>query len=112
MYGRYKDRGLVVMAFPCNQFGQQEPDSEAVIQKYVQENFGVTFPMFSKVEVNGPNTHPVYSFMKNQGDGVQFAADIEWNFVKFVVNRDGEVVKRLPSSFDRSVLEEVIESLL
>jgi len=102
----------VVLAFPCNQFGRQEPDSEAVIKKYVTENFGVTFPMMSKVEVNGPNVHPVFSYMKNQGDGAEFSADIEWNFVKFVVNRDGEVVKRMASAFDRTALEDVIESYL
>lgn len=100
------------MAFPCNQFGRQEPESEAYINKYVKDNFDVTFSMFSKIEVNGLNTHPVYEYIKNQGDGMEFAADIEWNFVKFVINRDGEVVKRFPSPFDRAALEQEIELLL
>mmetsp|Transcript_46897 Transcript_46897/g.89543 ORF Transcript_46897/g.89543 Transcript_46897/m.89543 type:complete len:99 (+) Transcript_46897:595-891(+) len=98
------------MAFPSNQFGMQEPDSEAQILNFVKNDFGVTFPMFSKVEVNGLNTHPVYSYIKNSGP--QFAADIEWNFVKFLINREGEVVGRFASPFDRNALEEAIEPLL
>jgi len=110
LYGRYKDQGLVVMGFPSNQFGNQEPEDEAAISTFVVDTFGVSFPMFSKVEVNGLNTHPVYEFIKGQGP--EFAADVEWNFVKFVVDRNGDVVKRLPSPFDRVELEAVIERLL
>jgi len=110
LYGRYKDQGLVVMGFPSNQFGNQEPEDEASIKKFVTENFGVSFPMFSKVEVNGLNTHPVYEFLK--GGSPQFGAEVEWNFVKFVVDRNGNVVRRFKSPFDRVELETEIEALL
>jgi len=110
LYGKYKERGLVVMAFPCNQFGRQEPDNQAGIKKYVTETFGVTFPMFAKLDVNGANTHPVYAFIKEAG--AEYAQDIEWNFVKFLVDREGRVVKRFKSSFDRAAIEEAVEQYL
>jgi len=98
------------MGFPCNQFGGQEPANEAGIKDYVSETFGVTFPMFSKVDVNGANAHPVYAYIKEAGP--DYAVDVEWNFVKFLVDREGRVVKRFKSSFDRDMLEQSLEQYL
>ena len=98
------------MAFPCDQFGSQEPDDDAGIKKYVTDTFGTSFPMFSKVDVNGANSHPVYAFIKEAG--AEYARDIEWNFVKFLVDREGKVVQRFKSPFDRAELEQSLEQYL
>ena len=85
---------LVVLGFPCNQFGSQEPGQAAEIESFCQVNYGVSFPMFSKIEVNGSGTHPLYQFLKGEKPGVLGTEAIKWNFTKFLVNRDGQVVKR------------------
>src|SRR5690348_9576785 len=90
LYKHYKDQGLVVLGLPCNQFGAQEPGSEAQIQQFCQVNYGVDFPLTSKIEVNGPGTHPLYAWLKSATGG----ADIQWNFEKFLVGKDGRSVKR------------------
>jgi len=92
LYKEYKDQGLVVMGMPCNQFGAQEPGSEAEIKQFCQVNYGVDFPLSSKIEVNGPGAHPLYSWLKSATGG----ADIQWNFEKFLVGKDGRIVKRYP----------------
>ena len=91
---QYKDRGLVVLGFPCNQFGAQEPDAEADIQRFCSTTYDVTFPMFAKVDVNGPSTHPLYELLKSARPGVLGTQGIKWNFTKFLVNGRGEVVAR------------------
>ena len=95
LYQAYKDQGLVVLGFPCNQFGQQDPGNEAQISEFCQINYGVTFPMMTKVDVNGKDTHPVYQFLKSQPQGKGMLGDaIKWNFTKFLVDPHGRVVDR------------------
>ncbi|ASB50999.1 glutathione peroxidase [Alkalitalea saponilacus] len=93
LYQKYKDKGLVILGFPCNQFGNQEPGDEKSISEGCILNYGVTFPMFSKVEVNGDNAHPLYRFLKMKLGGV-FGSKIKWNFTKFLVDKNGKPVKR------------------
>jgi glutathione peroxidase len=93
LYGRYKDRGLEVLGFPCDQFGHQEPGSDKEIQSFCEVNYGVSFPLFSKIEVNGPNTHPVYKFLKGEKGGL-LTDNIKWNFTKFLVDKEGTVIDR------------------
>lgn len=112
LYKKYKDEGLVVLGFPCNQFGSQEPGSEAEIQNFCRVNFGVTFPMFSKIKVNGEETHPLYRYLKSEQPGILGTEAIKWNFTKFLVDREGRVVERFGSSTRPSELEEKIEGLL
>jgi len=90
LYKEYKDRGLVVMGLPCNQFGAQEPGSEAQIKEFCQVNYGVDFPLSSKIEVNGPGAHPLYAWLKSSTGG----GDIQWNFEKFLIDKYGKIVKR------------------
>lgn len=97
LYQKYKDRGLVVLGFPCNQFGSQEPASEAEIRTFCDMNYGVTFPMFAKIDVNGPNAHPLYRHLKAAKKGWLGREDIAWNFTKFLVGREGEVLRRYSS---------------
>lgn len=112
LYKKYKDKGLVVLGFPCNQFGSQEPGSEAEIQNFCRVNFGVTFPMFSKINVNGDDTHPLYRYLKSEQSGILGTETIKWNFTKFLVDKEGNVVERFGSSTKPSSLEDKIESLL
>ncbi|KJS05204.1 MAG: glutathione peroxidase [Gammaproteobacteria bacterium BRH_c0] len=94
LYRDLQNDGLVVLGFPCNQFGQQEKDSEAEISEFCELNFGVSFPLFAKIDVNGDNAHPLYSYLKKQAKGILGSETIKWNFTKFLVNRQGEVVRR------------------
>ena len=94
LYREHKDRGLVVLGFPCNQFLRQEPGTEADVKQFCSVRFGVTFPLFAKVDVNGPDAHPLYRYLKEQRPGTLGTAAIKWNFTKFLVDRDGNVVKR------------------
>jgi glutathione peroxidase len=107
LYEKYKDRGLVVLGFPCDQFGRQEPGSDAEIASFCELNFGVTFPLMSKIEVNGKLAHPVYAFLKSKAPG-----SIKWNFTKFLVARDGESVKRFAPTTVPAKLAKSIESAL
>jgi glutathione peroxidase len=93
LYQKYRDQGLVILGFPCNQFGGQEPGGAEQIAQTCQINYGVTFPMFAKVEVNGPQTHPVFQWLKSKLPG-WFGAKVRWNFTKFLVGRDGQPIKR------------------
>jgi len=107
LYRAYRDRGLVVLGFPCNQFGGQEPGTEAEIKTFCETRFGVTFPMFAKLEVNGPGRHPLYAFLTAQATRPDGPGDIVWNFAKFLVDKKGNVVARFsPSS--APVSEEVL----
>ena len=112
LYKKYKDQGLVVLGFPCNQFGSQEPGSEAEIQNFCRVNFGVTFTMFSKINVNGEETHPLYRYLKSEQPGILGSEAIKWNFTKFLINREGNVVERFGSSTKPKELEDKIEKLL
>ena len=94
LYERYRERGFAVLGFPCDQFAHQEPGTEAEIGAFCQKNYGVTFPMFSKVEVNGPNTHPLYQHLKKAAPGMLGFKRIKWNFTKFLVDRTGRVRAR------------------
>lgn len=95
LYGKYKDKGLVILGFPCNQFGGQEPGTNEEIKKFCSTKFNVTFPLFDKIEVNGPNRHPLYTALA--GKDSAFSGDIKWNFNKFLVGRDGKLIQRFES---------------
>ena len=97
---------------PCNQFGSQEPGTEKEIQNFCRVNFGVTFPMFSKINVNGEETHPLYKYLKSEQPGILETEAIKWNFTKFLVDREGNVVKRFGSSTKPEDIEKDIETLL
>lgn len=115
LYQQYKDRGLVILGFPCNQFGAQEPGTEQDIAQFCELNYGVSFPMFAKVDVNGPDTHPLYKFLKEQKGGLLGGIGldaIKWNFTKFLVDRSGKVVGRFAPSTSPSDLAGEIEPLL
>jgi len=112
LYKKYKDKGLVVLGFPCNQFGSQEPGTEAEIQNFCRVNYGVSFPMFSKINVNGDDTHPLYVYLKSEKPGILGSEIIKWNFTKFLVDRSGKVVDRFGSSTSPKSLEDDIEALL
>lgn len=94
LYENFRDRGLVVVGFPCNQFGSQEPGTEAEIKTFCETRYGVDFPMFAKVDVNGPNRHPLYEYLTKQATQPDGAGDIQWNFAKFLIDRSGQVVAR------------------
>jgi len=89
-----RDKGLVVLGFPCDQFGHQEPGDEAEIRNFCSTSYDVTFPMFAKIEVNGEGAHPLYKWLKSEGKGILGSEGIKWNFTKFLVDRNGQVVKR------------------
>jgi len=115
LYETYKDRGLVILGFPCNQFGAQEPGSAAEIGAFCQKNYGVSFPMFAKIEVNGASTHPLYRYLKKEKPGILGplgGGAIKWNFTKFLVNRQGQVVARYAPSTKPLSLAGDIEKLL
>ena len=112
LYEEYQDQGLVILGFPCNQFGRQEPGSESDIEEFCQLNYGVSFPMFAKIDVNGSNTAPIYKYLKKSSKGILGSEKIKWNFTKFLVNRDGEVVSRLAPTVKPKDLAGKIEALL
>ena len=112
LYKSYAAKGLVVLGFPCNQFAGQEPGSEKEIMDFCNLNYGVTFPMFAKVEVNGNNTHPLYIHLKEQQPGLLGSGSIKWNFTKFLVDRNGTVVKRFAPSKKISEIEDEMSKLL
>jgi glutathione peroxidase len=111
LYAKYKDRGFEVLGFPCDQFGHQEPGSDDEIKSFCQVNYGVNFPLFSKIEVNGPNTHPVFEFLKSKKGGLM-GDSIKWNFTKFLVDKKGSVVERFAPMTTSSAIESQIERLL
>lgn len=111
LYDTYAERGLVVLGFPCDQFMHQEPGTDAEIAEFCDSRFGVTFPMFSKIEVNGPDAHPLYAWLKSEKSGVLGGA-IKWNFTKFLVDAEGNVVKRYGSATTPADIAPDIEKLL
>jgi len=98
LYDKFRDKGFVVLGFPCNQFGQQEPGGEPEIERFCTRNYGVTFPMFAKINVNGVNAHPLYKFLKSEKPGFLGTEAIKWNFTKFLVGPDGTVLRRYAPS--------------
>ena len=109
---QYADRGLTVLGFPCDQFGHQEPGNEAEIRNFCQTQYDVSFPMFSKIEVNGAGAHPLYAYLKSQAKGVLGTEAIKWNFTKFLIDREGRVVKRYAPQDKPEDLASDIEALL
>ena len=105
LYDKFKDRGFVVLGFPCNQFGHQEPNVEAEIEQFCIRNYGVTFPMFAKIDVNGGNAHPLYRYLKSEKPGILGTEAIKWNFTKFLVGSNGTVLKRYAPSDKPEAIE-------
>ena len=112
LHQELQEQGLVVLGFPCNQFGGQDPGEDDQIEEFCQLNYGVSFPMFSKIEVNGKGTHPLFKYLKQQATGLLGSEKIKWNFTKFLVNRDGEVVERFGSMDKPESIREKIKALL
>jgi glutathione peroxidase len=112
LYDKYASRGVAVLGFPCNQFGAQEPGSATDIQSFCETRFGVTFPLFQKVDVNGSNAHPLYDFLTKSAPGILGTEGIKWNFTKFLVDGTGKVVKRYGSTTEPKEIERDIEKLL
>ena len=112
LYEELKDQGLVIMGFPCNQFGNQEPGSSNEIVHFCQTNYKVTFPIFEKVDVNGENSHPLFNYLKKSAPGVLGTEAIKWNFTKFLINREGQVVNRYASATTPQNIRSDIEKLL
>jgi glutathione peroxidase len=112
LYRKYRDRGFVVLGFPCNQFGSQEPGDEEEIRSFCSATYDVTFPMFAKVDVNGANAHPLFQYLKSSAPGVLGTEAIKWNFTKFLVDREGKVVARFAPREEPRDLGSAIEALL
>lgn len=110
LYENYKDKGLVILGFPCNQFANQEPGDEHSIAEGCVINYGVTFQMFSKIDVNGSNAHPLYKFLKSKKGGTLGSA-IKWNFTKFLISREGEVIDRFASATTPEKIEAKISGM-
>ena len=111
LYRKFKDSGLEILGFPCNQFGKQDPGSSKEIKEFCEINYGVTFKMFEKIDVNGNNAHPLFTFLKDEKHGL-IGKDIKWNFTKFLVNEEGEVIARFAPSKSPKKLTSKIEKLL
>ena len=111
LYEQYAEQGLVVLGFPCNQFGGQEPGSSEEIGAFCQKNYGVTFPMFEKVDVNGDDAHPLFQWLREEQGGLM-GSKIKWNFTKFLINRDGEVVDRFGPTTKPEKIAKDIEAQL
>ena len=112
LYKKHKDEGLTVLGFPCNQFGAQEPGDEAQIGAFCEKNYGVTFPMFAKIDVNGANAHPLFQYLTRDKPGILGTEAIKWNFTKFLIDRDGDPVSRHAPQVKPEDLEGAIRKLL
>ena len=111
MYSKYKDKGLVILGFPCNQFGKQEPGGADDIQEFCQVNYGVSFPMYEKVDVNGKSAHPIFKYLKSELGGF-LGSKIKWNFTKFVIDKDGKPLKRFAPTTKPESMEAYIEKII
>ncbi|MDX8366529.1 glutathione peroxidase [Cytobacillus sp. IB215665] len=112
LYKTYKDKGLVVLGFPCDQFGNQEPGANEEIESFCEINYGVTFPMFSKVDVNGENAHPLFTYLKEEAPGILGSKGVKWNFTKFLIDKGGKPVSRFAPKVEPSAIKDNIEQLL
>ncbi|WP_410982349.1 glutathione peroxidase [Bacillus cereus] len=112
IYEKYKEQGLEILGFPCNQFGGQEPGTEEEITSFCELNYGVTFPMFAKVDVKGDKSHPLYTYMTDQAPGILGMKAVKWNFTKFLIRRDGKVMDRFAPQTKPEELEKEIEKVL
>lgn len=112
LYAKHQAEGLEVLAFPCNQFKQQEQGSDSDIKQFCDLNFKISFPLFAKIDVNGANTHPLFKHLKTQAPGILGSTSIKWNFTKFLVNRDGQIVKRYAPTTKPEAIEADIVKLL
>lgn len=112
LYKRYQTQGFAVLGFPCNQFGGQEPGEAEQINQFCTERYAITFPMFDKIKVNGPDAHPLYDWLKTQKSGILGSSRIKWNFTKFLVGRDGRVLQRYGSTTKPETLVKPIEAAL
>ncbi|HEX5710304.1 MAG TPA: glutathione peroxidase [Sulfuricurvum sp.] len=112
LYKNHKAQGFVVLGFPCNQFGAQEPLNESQIENFCRLDYGVTFPMFAKIEVNGNNAHPLYQYLKKNAPGILGSEGIKWNFTKFLIDRNGNVIHRYAPSTAPEAIEKDILKLL
>lgn len=112
LYKNYKDQGLVILGFPCNQFANQESGTSDEIQEFCQINYGVSFPMFEKVDVNGENAHPIFKYLKSKLGGGIFGSKIKWNFTKFVIDKNGNPVKRFSPITKPEKMENTIRKML
>jgi len=112
LYQKYKSRNFVILGFPCNQFGSQEPGSESEIMSFCNLEYGVTFPLFAKIDVNGPNAHPLYGYLKTVKPGILGTEGIKWNFTKFLVDRNGDPIHRYaPSDKPEAIDSDVLSAL-
>ncbi|MEW5249815.1 glutathione peroxidase [Microbulbifer sp. 2201CG32-9] len=112
IYQKYRERGFAVLGFPCNQFGAQEPGSDEEIKEFCTLNFGVTFPLYAKLNVNGPDAHPLFAALKRSAPGILGTEAIKWNFTKFLLDRDGKVVQRFAPKDRPEAIESAIAPLL
>lgn len=112
LYKKYKDQGLEVLAFPCNQFGAQEPGSNEEIASFCDLQFNISFPLFDKIDVNGSDTHPLYEYLKEQAPGLLGSKKVKWNFTKFLVSKDGTQITRFAPTSKPESLEDDIKKLL
>jgi glutathione peroxidase len=112
LYDKYASKGVEVLGFPCNQFGAQEPGSATDIQSFCQTRFGVSFPLFEKIDVNGANAHPLFQYLTKAAPGILGTEGIKWNFTKFLIDGNGNVVKRYASATEPKDIEKDIDALL
>ena len=112
LYEEYKDRNFVVLGFPCNQFGGQEPGTNSEINNFCEINYSVTFPIFSKIKVNGPDSHPLFKLLKNDKPGIFRTESIKWNFTKFLVNSSGKIIDRFSPRVEPKYISSEIERIL
>ncbi len=112
LHGELEPEGLVILGFPCNQFGSQDPGADGQIEEFCQLNYGVSFPMFSKIDVNGGDAHPLFSYLKKEARGVLGSKAIKWNFTKFLINREGDVVARYAPNDKPEDIKADIQKLL
>ncbi|GEN88252.1 glutathione peroxidase [Oceanobacillus sp. FSL W8-0428] len=111
LYDQYKDQSFEVLGFPCNQFGHQDPGADEEINQFCKQNYGVSFQMFSKVNVKGKNAHPLFAFLTSEQKGI-LGEQIKWNFTKFLIDKDGQVVKRFGPQKNPDIIEKDVEALL
>ena len=112
LYEEYKNRNFVVLGFPCNQFGGQEPGSNQEISEFCEINYSVTFPIFSKIKVNGPEAHPLFKLLKQDKPGIFRTQSIKWNFTKFLINNSGKIIERFSPRVEPKYIREEIERVL